>query len=284
MKLEDFDHGERFQARVKSSNRLTPQDSTEVRELVLELETKFQAEAGQSVGVIVHGPHAMGQRHHFRMYSLAGAPLQNAAGKAEIHLCVRRCNYIDPYSGEECRGIASNYLCDLEPGDVVDMNGPFGIPFEPPADPAADLLLFSIGTGIAPFRAFVDKLYREQPDRSGRVWLFHGANSGLELLYMNDERDDFAEYYDRETFQAFKALSPRPNWADPIVWDYSLEFRMEEIWKLLLRESTYVFLAGQSSLRENLDTWFAGMADSECAWQEQKQELMDNGRWTELLY
>ena len=31
-----------------------------------------------------------------------------------IHLCVRRCKYIDEFSGEEFPGLASNYLCDLQ--------------------------------------------------------------------------------------------------------------------------------------------------------------------------
>ena len=93
--------------------------------------------------------------------------------------------------------------------DLVTINGPFGLPFEVPDDRDADLLLISIGTGIAPFRAFVKHLYRDVGDWRGRIRLFYGARSGRELLYMNDEVDDFTQYYDEETFEAFKALSPR---------------------------------------------------------------------------
>ena len=46
-----------------------------------------------------------------------------------------------------------------------------------------------MGTGIAPFRAFVKHLYRDIGDWRGQVRLFYGARSGLELLYMNDEVD-----------------------------------------------------------------------------------------------
>ncbi len=285
MKLEDYDHAERFQATLLSSQRLTPEDCTEVRELVLAIEqADFEAQAGQSVGVIVPGPHEMGQAHHFRLYTLAATPLRSSSGKMEIRLCVRRCNYIDTYSGEECRGIASNYLCDLQPGAKLQMNGPFGLAFPLPADPAADLLLISMGTGIAPFRAFVERLYREQPERNGRVWLFHGAVSGLELLYMNDERNDFAEYYDRQTFQAFKALSPRPNWADPISWDYALEYRTQEIWDVLAKDNSCVYLAGRAEQLDKLDAWFTSMTDGSKTWQNRKQALKDAGRWMELLY
>ena len=66
-------------------------------------------------------------------------------------LCVKRCNYIDEYSGERYEGISSNYLCDRRAGDTVTINGPFGIPFEVPEDKDTDLLLIGMGTGIAPF-------------------------------------------------------------------------------------------------------------------------------------
>lgn len=285
MRLEDYDHGERFTATLLASQRLTPADAVEVRELKLTLnKADFAAEPGQSVGVIIPGPHAIGHRHHFRLYTLADAPHRVPANGVEITLCVRRCNYIDAYSGEEFQGIASNFLCDLKPGETVEMNGPFGIPFAIPPDPRADLLLISMGTGIAPFRAFVSHLYHEHPDWAGRVRLFHGARTGLELLYMNDERDDFTNYYDRETFQAFKALSPRPHWADPIAMDYAIEQRAAEIWDMLSAEQVYVYLAGNADALEKLDRVFSGLAGDEDTWRERKQALMDAGRWVELLY
>lgn len=284
MRLEDFDHGARFTATLLESQRLTPADAVEVRELKLLLDKNdFEAEAGQSVGVIVPGLQEIGQRHHFRLYSLAAAP-QRRDGKVEIALCVRRCNYIDEYSGEEYRGLASNFLCDLRPGGSVEMNGPFGIPFQVPPDPAANLLLISMGTGIAPFRAFVATLYRKNPDWKGRIWLFHGAVSGLELLYMNEERNDFSNYYDRDTFRAFQALSPRPHWADPIAMDYAIEERAAEIREMLSEEHSYVYLAGKGDILENLDKIFAGMAGDPEEWEQSKQQMKDSGRWVELLY
>lgn len=285
MRLQDYDHGKRYAARLARSERITPPGSIEVRELHLEVAAAdFRASAGQSVGVIVPGPHALGHAHHFRLYSVAADCEPDAAGLARPTLCVRRCNYIDDYSGEEYRGIASNYLCDLAPGASITINGPFGLPFEIPEDPATDLLLISMGTGIAPFRAFVAALYRRQPDRAGRVHLFHGAASGLELLYMNDERDDFGEYYDRGTFQAFKALSPRPHWADPIAMDYAIEERAAEVWEMLAGAHARVYVAGKAEILAILDRVFAELAGSPAEWQERKARLKEERRWVELVY
>ncbi len=101
---------------------------------------------------------------------------------------------------------------------------------------------------------------------------------------MNDKRDDFARYYDEETFEAFQALSPRPNWADPIAWDHAIEERSKEILSMLEEESTYVYVAGLVPIRDSLDKVFANMLGSADAWAKKKAELREAGRWVELLY
>jgi ferredoxin--NADP+ reductase len=164
------------------------------------------------------------------------------------------------------------------------MTGPFGLAFEVPEELDANLILIGTGTGIAPFRAFVKHLYGNVPEWKGRVWLFYGAKSGLELLYMNDEKDDFAQYYDQQTFEAFQALSPRPNWADPIAWDQAIAERGEELWKMLSDAKTYVYVAGLEKMRDELDAVFATLAGSKKKWQLRKAELIAGQRWVELLY
>ena len=285
MRLEDFDTGISYNARVLSSQRITPANSSEeVREIVLEVEREhFDYQPGQSIGVIVSGDHPQGHKHHFRLYSVADTP-PSTAGKPRVTLCVKRCNYIDEYSGERYEGISSNYLCDRREGDVITINGPFGIPFEVPKDRATDLLLIGMGTGIAPFRALIKHIYQDVKDWQGRVRLFYGAQSGLELLYMNEEKDDFSQYYDRATFEAFQALSPRPNWADPIAMDYALEERSEEIFSMLENPHTRVYVAGRAEILETLDRVFSRMIGSSEQWARRKAELKAGKRWVELVY
>mgnify|MGYP001821137544 FL=1 len=232
--------------------------------------------------MLVEGSGEFGRSVHHRLYTVADTP--KADGNPEITIVVRRCSYIDDYSGEEFIGVNSNYLCDRQPGDKVTITGPFGMPFDVPADKKANLLLIGLGTGIAPFRALVKHIYTNVGDWRGKVRLLYGAHSGLELLYMNEKRDDFTNYYDEETFEAFKALSPRPNWADPIAWDFAIEDRADEIWRMLDDEHTYVYVAGQKAIRDALDELFGEMAESETVWQKKKAELAEAGRWVELLY
>jgi len=284
-RLEDYDTQQQFQATVVSSERITPEQAPEVREITLDLQTPdFELQLGQSIGVLAPGNPAFGQEHHFRLYSVADLPERGEGGLPRIKIAVRRCSYVDKYSGEEYPGVASNYLCDRVAGDTITMSGPYGLAFEVPEEMDANLILIGTGTGIAPFRAFVKHLHQNVPKWKGTITLFYGAQSGLELLYMNDERDDFSQYYDEDTFQAFKALSPRPAWAAPIDWDTALSERGAELWRLLGQPHTYVYVAGLEKMRGELDAAFAGIAGTEQKFARRKAELTAGGRWVELLY
>ncbi len=284
--LSDYDTEPRHHAQVISNERITPADAVEeVRELVLEIDAAgFACHVLQSIGVLAPGDPAFGRAHHIRLYSIADLPARGASGLPRIKICVRRCSYVDEYSGEEYPGVASNFLCDRRAGDAFEITGPFGIPFEVPEERDANLILIGSGTGIAPFKGLVRHLYRDVPDWRGKIWLFYGARSGLELLYMNDERDDFAQYYDRETFEAFRALSARPSWSDAIAWDDALQGRAEELWEMLGQPHTYVYVAGLEKILAELDVVFARLAGSEARWERRKAELVAGGRWVELVY
>ncbi|MFT5125545.1 MAG: ferredoxin--NADP+ reductase [Kiritimatiellia bacterium] len=284
MKLKDYQEAEILPAMLLFNKRLTPEDREEVREITLQVDDpNLQVEPGQSIGVIAPGTQEFGHAEHYRLYTVADLPNHSTPDITVVSLCVKRCNYIDEFSGERVHGIASNYLCDLQPGDQLRVNGPFGVPFTTP-DNSDDLVLICAGTGIAPFRAFIKKLYREGGDRTGKVWLFHGAMTGLEMLYANEEDDDLTQYYDRETFSAFEALSPRPSFADEIAMDYALEERAAQIWEMLQGPGTRVYVAGQEKILGALNRIFQIEAGSAEAWTDFKARLIAEGRWQELMY
>jgi ferredoxin--NADP+ reductase len=284
--LSDYDTSNRFGATLVATQRLNPGSTdAEVRELTLELDlAELELAVGQSLAMIVPGDAELGKREHVRLYSVADLPERGVSGRPLVRICVRRCSRLDEFTGERYPGIASNYLCDLVPGARVDVSGPFGLAWEVPADHAATLLLIGTGTGIAPFRAFVRHLHASVRDWRGKVWLLYGARSGLELLYQNDERDDFAQYYDQGTFEAFRALSPRPEWADPIGWDYAIGARAEELWALIGSPHTWVYVAGLEPMRAELEKVFEGLAGSKEGWRRRKAELVAAKRWVELIY
>lgn len=283
--LQEFDTSNSFSAKVVKTTRITPETSDEeVRDIVFAFENgAADFKAGQSVGVLVPGPHEFGQKQYLRLYTIADTPEAEKISK-KINICVRRCFYIDDFSGERYKGIASNYLCDLQPGAAVTLCGPYGLPFDVPDDKSANILMIALGTGIAPFRAFVRHIYETQGGWDGKVRLFYGARSGLDLLYMNDKKNDLSQYFDDETFKAFEAVSPRPYLDAPVALDQALEKHAEEVWQMVLEADTHVYIAGLEKIRPMLDKAFAKMAGSAEKWERRRAEMMAGKRWIELLY
>ncbi len=282
--ITDYEIRQTYEATMNQTTRLTSDAAAEeVRDLKLSFDPMGRVfEPGMNVGVLVPGPHPFGNEQHLRLYTIMDLTQQD--GMVEISICVRRCLYIDEISGESYRGIASNFLCNCIPGDTVILTGPYGNPFTLPEEPDCNLLMIALGTGIAPFKAMVRDIYQSGREWQGKVRLFYGARSGLEMIYMNDERNDFAQYYDQQTFQAFQAVSPRPHLDDPIALDQSLKANREEVWAMLNDPDTYVYVAGLTLMRGMLEETFTTLAESPRKWARKLAEMSAGGRWQELLY
>jgi sulfite reductase (NADPH) flavoprotein alpha-component len=102
-----------------------------------------------------------------RLYSIASAP---DAAPGEVHLCVSVVR--DPRRGRTRAGVASGFL-----GDRAIAHGPVMVHvqnshFRLPEDPATPIIMVGPGTGIAPFRAFLQ--HRAVLGQRGRAWLFFG--------------------------------------------------------------------------------------------------------------
>ena len=285
MSDSEFEQGvtETTEAVVQSSNRITPESTDEVRQIVLRInEPAFYFLEGQNIGVLVPGPHPFGNKTHHRYYTIANARGDDSG--VELELLVRRCFYIDEVSGEEYPGIASHALCDAQPGARITLTGPYRSPFRIPADKSSNLLMLGTGTGIAPFRAFLRRIYEEQKGWSGKVRLYFGARNGTDLLYMNDLNNDLANYYNQETFQAIQALSKGVLSDEADALRYGLEDHAAEVWDLVCSPKTHVYLAGMKKIADAFEASLAKLAGSEEQWQAIKQSLIEDRRWSELTY
>lgn len=112
-----------------------------------------------------------------RSYSISSSP---DANPDEVHLSVAAVRY--EAFGHEHWGAASTYLADrLEEGDTVSVyverNARFRLPRED-----VPIIMIGPGTGIAPFRAFVEQ--RAEQGSAGDNWLFFGdRNFDSDFLY-----------------------------------------------------------------------------------------------------
>ena len=167
---------------------------------------------------------------------------------------------------------------------MISITGPHRSPFRIPQDKTANLLMLGTGTGIAPFRAFLRRVYQEQSQWNGKVRLFYGARTGADMLYMNDINHDLSNYYDQATFQAIQSLSKGLLKDEGDALQNGVESHASEIWALLQDPKTHVYLAGMKKIAAAFDASMASMAGSDTQWQDFKQTLIDDKRWSELTY
>ena len=112
-----------------------------------------------------------------RLYSIASS--QRAFGD-EVHLTVARVQY--ERKGRPRWGAASQRVCSANEGDTLEVYIERNTRFRLPTDATRDIVMIGPGTGVAPFRGFLQD--RVATGASGRNWLLFGnRHFGSEFLY-----------------------------------------------------------------------------------------------------
>lgn len=119
-----------------------------------------------------------------RMYSISSSPL---VSPREIQLTVSVVRYRGPDGGRR-GGVCSTYLADRAantPTPIFLQRSPH---FRPPEDRTAPIVMIGAGTGVAPFRGFLQE--RRALGHTGRNWLFFGDRHRRENFYYGDDLTD----------------------------------------------------------------------------------------------
>jgi sulfite reductase (NADPH) flavoprotein alpha-component len=119
-----------------------------------------------------------------RLYSIASSPL---AHPGEVHLTVAAVRY--QAHGRERKGVCSTYLADLvKTGDLTSVFVQPNKNFRLPTSGETPVIMVGPGTGVAPFRAFVE--HRSALGHPGKNWLFFGDQRyTYDFLYQLEWQD-----------------------------------------------------------------------------------------------
>jgi sulfite reductase (NADPH) flavoprotein alpha-component len=123
-----------------------------------------------------------------RLYSIASSPLPSDGN--EVHLTVAHVDY--NFEGANRWGVGSHYLYNLALDAHVRIFVEPNNRFRLPVDGKRDIIMIGPGTGVAPFRAFVQ--HRAALGAEGRNWLFFGnRHFRSEFLYQAEWQDALAK-------------------------------------------------------------------------------------------
>lgn len=116
-----------------------------------------------------------------RLYSIASSV---NAHPEEVHLTIRKVEY--EAHGRDRKGVCSVYTSErLQPGDKLPIFIQQNPNFKPPVNPETPVIMVGPGTGVAPFRAFMEE--REESGAAGQTWLFYGDRHFVtDFLYQTD--------------------------------------------------------------------------------------------------
>jgi ferredoxin--NADP+ reductase len=244
-----------LKVRTIINKKLVPDDYEEdVRHIILDLSnTDYLYTEGQSLGVLPPGNDENNKPHKLRLYSIASPFGGDPNYPNTVSLCVKRVVYRDQ-QGNLVKGICSNYLCDLKEGDEVFITGPAGKHFVLPEDPNTDLIFFATGTGIAPFRAFLYKIYHKGYKYNGSIHLFFGTRFKKDHLYANEVNQDLLKLQN-EQFKIYSALS-RENPEKKVYVHHILENKKEEIEKILEKNNYIVYICGLKGMEDPISLFF----------------------------
>jgi benzoyl-CoA 2,3-dioxygenase component A len=207
----------------------------------------FPVLEGQSIAIVPPGVDANGRAHHPRQYSIASPRNGERPGYNNLSLTIKRV--LEDHQRNPVRGVGSNYMCDLQVGDKVEVIGPFGASFLMPNHPRSNIVMICTGTGSAPMRAMTEWRRRQRSSGKfdgGKLMLFFGARTKEELPYFGP-----LQTLPKDFIDTYFAFSRAPGQPKTYVQDL-LRQRAADLAPLLADANTFFYVCGLKAMEEGV--------------------------------
>ncbi|MEM6561300.1 MAG: sulfite reductase flavoprotein subunit alpha, partial [Planctomycetota bacterium] len=204
-----------------------------------------------------------------RLYSIASSP---TAHPGEVHLTVGAVRY--QTNGRHRKGVASTFLADrCGCGATLGVYLQRSAHFHLPNDPDAPVIMVGPGTGIAPFRAFLEE--RDATNAPGRNWLFFGdQHQATDFLY----RDQLTDLQNRGVLDRLSLAWSRDTDAKVYVQDKMRE-SADEL-KSWIDDGAFFYVCGDASrMAKDVDAALIDIVGAETV-----KQLSADGRYQKDVY
>ena len=247
---------------------------------------------GQSIGIIPDGEDENGKPHKIRLYSIASTQHGDDVDDKTVSLCVRQLEYKDPETNETVKGVCSTFLCNLDVGQKVKITGPVGKEMLLADDPNANIVMMGTGTGIAPFRAYLWRMFKDKereanPDYqfNGKAWLIFGIPTSENILYKEELEEIQSKYPDN--FELTYAISREQKNSEGgrMYIQHRVAENAERLWQMVQQDNTYVYICGLKGMEDGIDEAMAAEASKAGVdWNDYRRTLKKAHRWNVETY
>ncbi|TAG95443.1 MAG: ferredoxin-NADP reductase [Oscillatoriales cyanobacterium] len=238
---------------------------------------------GQSIGIIPDGTDKNGKPHKIRLYSIASTRHGDDVDDKTVSVCVRRLEYKSPETGEQVFGVCSSFITALEPGADVKITGPVGKEMLLPDDEDATIIMMATGTGIAPFRAYLWRMFKENNPEykfKGLAWLFFGVAYTPNILYKEELEQLQAEFPDN--FRLTYAISREQKNVDggKMYIQNRIQENADKLWELVQQPKTHTYICGLKGMEGGIDEGMSAASSKyDVDWTAYQKQLKKEHRW-----
>eukprot|EP00588_Corethron_pennatum_P010449 CAMPEP_0194267812 /NCGR_PEP_ID=MMETSP0169-20130528/2245_1 /TAXON_ID=218684 /ORGANISM="Corethron pennatum, Strain L29A3" /LENGTH=604 /DNA_ID=CAMNT_0039008795 /DNA_START=45 /DNA_END=1859 /DNA_ORIENTATION=- len=281
-------------SKVISTKRIVgPKATGETCHIIMDHNGELPYWEGQSFGVIAPGVREKdGKPHSVRLYSIAASRYGDDMTGKTTSLCVRRANYWCPELKADDpakKGVCSNFLCDTKPGEEVALTGPSGkVMLIPEEDPKTDIIMVATGTGIAPYRSFVRRLFVEKTPAAkaykGTAWLFLGVANSDALLYDDEWQDVKANNPDNFRLDYALSREQENKKGGKMYIQDKVEEYADEIFNKL-DNGGHIYFCGLKGMMPGIQDMLKGVCESkEISYDEWLKGLKSKKQWHVEVY
>ncbi len=178
-----------------------------------------------------------------RLYSIASSPLLYPT---EVHLTVAPVHY--KTRGQLRYGVATDFLCYQAEVEKTT----FGVYLQPhhgfttPVDPKIDMIMVGPGTGVAPYRAFLQQ--RAAEGNRSRHWLFFGEWNRATDFFYEEEWSELSNKIDLKVNAAFSR-----DQADKVYVQHHLKEHSKEIFDWIEKGAIFYVCGDADKMAKDVD-------------------------------
>ena len=214
-----------------------------------------------------------------RLYSVASSPNAHAG---EAHLLVGAVRWES--HGRKRGGVASTYLADrCLVGDKVRIYVKPNRHFRLPEDSARAIVMIGAGTGVAPYRAFIEE--RVEQGAKGKSWLVFGErNYTFDFLYQLEWQEHLASGALSRIDVAFSRDQPEKIYVQQRLWEHRAELLK---W---IEDGAHIYVCGdEKGMGRDVDVMLARILGEAAQGDEEAgraklKELAKAGRYQRDVY